>query len=446
MVSELPGGYTTFGEAASVFRKGIFDIKADSYVDDGVPFVRISNLKNGLINDTDIAYITEEAHRKEQNTALVYGDIVLSKTAYAAASFVNLSRCNVSQDTVAVRIKTEWQDKLKSAFVVSYLNSRYGNQLLMRQFQGNVQMHLSLPDGEMVKLPLISGVFQLAIEKTFLNSFQQAKDADKFYARAEQILLQALQLDTWQPSEPNTYESTFAQVSTAERFDAEYFQPKYATLVAHVKANAPGDLLRNLATLIDHGKQPPYVDDGEALVFSQKYIGRTSIDYNFVNDEDITHTSLDFAKANPDYVLHYGDVVHYSVGAYLGRAQAFLEKEPLAMPGSFITLIRADKAKVNSIYLSIVMNSMVGQMQSVKHKSASAQPYIYPKDIRGFWIPLLPDATQDAIAQLVVDAHHARARAKSLLDVAKRAVEVAIEHGEAAGLALLSAARTEGPE
>lgn len=144
-VEALP--HLRLGTACSVFRKGIFDIKASSYAESGVPFVRIGDLHDGLIDTKDLAFITHTAHEAESKTALFYGDMVLSKTAYAAASFVNLPECNVSQDTIAVRLSAGGRKQLKSGYIIAYLNSRYGLALMNRQFQGNVQLHLSLPDG-----------------------------------------------------------------------------------------------------------------------------------------------------------------------------------------------------------------------------------------------------------------------------------------------------------
>jgi type I restriction enzyme, S subunit len=76
------------GAVTSTLRKGIFDIKAETYTEsgDGVPFLRISDLKDGLINEGSTAWISEDAHRKEAATTLKQGDIAISKTAYPAAS------------------------------------------------------------------------------------------------------------------------------------------------------------------------------------------------------------------------------------------------------------------------------------------------------------------------------------------------------------------------
>jgi len=67
--------------------------------------------------------------------------MVLSKTAYPAAAFVSVPECNVCQDTIAVRVAHPGIDKLKTGFIVAYLNGRYGTALMQRQFQGNVQLH-----------------------------------------------------------------------------------------------------------------------------------------------------------------------------------------------------------------------------------------------------------------------------------------------------------------
>jgi len=64
---------------------------------------------------------------------------------------------------------------------------------------------------------------------------------------------------------------------------------------------------------------------------------------------------------------------------------------------------------------------------SEKWQSATAQQYIYPKDIKNFKIPLLPKPTQQKIADLVQKSYQARKKAKELLEEVKRKVEELIE-------------------
>ncbi|MGC8964307.1 MAG: hypothetical protein ACP5KI_02940 [Brevinematia bacterium] len=61
-----------------------------------------------------------------------------------------------------------------------------------------------------------------------------------------------------------------------------------------------------------------------------------------------------------------------------------------------------------------------------------------PEQVKRLQIPLLPLSTQQKIAQLVQKSHEARKKAKELLEVAKRAVEIAIESDENKALEYIS--------
>lgn len=69
--------------------------------------------------------------------------------------------------------------------------------------------------------------------------------------------------------------------------------------------------------------------------------------------------------------------------------------------------------------------------------SASMYPAISEAEILGLPLPSVDDATEKAVVAAVQEGRAARARAHSLLDAAKRAVEIAIEDSEAAALAYL---------
>ena len=68
--------HTNIGEEVSVFKKGIFDINAECYSTRGIHFVRISNLKNMIIDESGIVFIPEEENKKYLNTLLQKNDII----------------------------------------------------------------------------------------------------------------------------------------------------------------------------------------------------------------------------------------------------------------------------------------------------------------------------------------------------------------------------------
>jgi len=72
------------------------------------------------------------------------------------------------------------------------------------------------------------------------------------------------------------------------------------------------------------------------------------------------------------------------------------------------------------------------------HTSASLYPAISEKDLLGLPIPKISATVQNQITALVQQSFTLKAQSERLLEAAKRAVEIAIEQDEAAGMAYLA--------
>ncbi|NTW53905.1 MAG: hypothetical protein HGB15_03905 [Chlorobaculum sp.] len=438
LIDSLPCGFTTLGKVSSCFRKGIFDIKADTYTETGVPFVRISNLRSGLIDDSEIVHISEDVHAAENKTALKFGDLVLSKTAYPAASFVNLPRCNVSQDTIAVRLSSSGQQKINTAYLTAFLNTRYGLVLLDRQFQGNVQMHLSLSDGEKIKIPLFSDALQNKVYECFIGSFQNAKESSALLVAASNTLLGALNLNDWAPPEPLSYTRPASEAFVAGRIDAEHFRPKFDALLEKMKKHGEIVRLGDCVHFCERGRQPQYANEGLPVINSRHVRAN-----NVVIDEDNRFAKEELSQLKLSeadrLTIKQGDILINGTGVgTMGRCAAYLRKER-ALPDNHVTILRINPmAGLDPVFLSLQLNSIVGQMQVEQYfKGSSGQIELYPSEIKEFRIWVAQPKIQQQIKSLLDNAHLARKEAETLLEQAKRAVEIAIEESEAAAIKYL---------
>lgn len=325
---------------------------------------------------------------------------------------------------------------INPCYLLAYLNSKYGRSLLLRKERGAIQKGLNLDDLRTLAVFVAGNVLQEVIEKVYKKSIEIRKQSESMYSQAETLLLDTLGMKNFTPSAEAINVKSFTDSFAATgRLDAEYYQPKYEELEAFLKSK-PHSKLHGLVSFINHGKQPPYIENGTVRVFSQKWIGDKSIDYSFLKAQEEPFTSQEFADQYSEYVAKKNDVLYYSVGANLGYCHNYLIDEPI-MPGSFITLIRPDQEKIHPVYFGVVLNSIVGRMQAEKWKSASAQPYIYPKDISEFLIPLIDEVIQKQIANSVQESLAYVTESERLLNVTKGAVEIAIEQDEAAGMAYI---------
>jgi type I restriction enzyme M protein len=424
-VSALP--HAKFGEITSVFRKGIFDIKADTYVEQGgIAFVRVGDLRSGMVDPEGLAQISVEAHQAENKTALTSGDIILSKTAYPAAALVTIAECNVSQDTVAVRLSVAGKKRFRSGFIVTYLNSLVGRTLMGRLFQGNVQEHLGLSEASDLAIPEFSLAFQETVDHAVWRAHEKRVQADVSMADAESILLDALGLRDWSPAEPLSYTRLATLVAAAGRLDANYFAPRYDDVLAHLHVTGAARRLEDgLTSLVARGSQPIYADDGLPVVNS-KHVQTNRV----LLDESNRRA---FPKA---LRVRTGDVLVNGTGVgTIGRAAPYLGEEE-ALPDNHVTIVRPDG--LDPLFLSVFLNTPLGQMQIERMISGSSgQIELYPNDIRKIVVWCAPASVQEEVADHVRSSFAIEAHSNMLLSNARRAVEIAIEQGEAAALAYI---------
>jgi type I restriction enzyme, S subunit len=417
--------YSRLGELCSVFRKGIFDIKAETYAESGVPFVRIGNLRHGLIDDAGLAYITRERHRAEKATALRYGDLVLSKTAYAAASFVNLAECNVSQDTIAVRLSSDGAEAFKSGFIAAFLNSRYGLALMGRQFQGNAQAHLSLPDGRKVPIPRFDVAFQTTVDRALREADALFRKAAAEMESANEMFSLTLGLNDWQPPKPLTYTMRASQALAARRLDAEYFAPRARELLDRLGASGPS--VRDVAPPRHEHFVP--ARDGE---FDYIEIGNLHSD-GTASSTRIAHCD---APSRATQFVRAGDVITSTVRP-IRRLSALIFPEQAGSVCSSGFVVLAPRAVAPEVLLTYLRLPLVCELMSL-HTSASMYPAISETDLLQLPFPEIGAGASKKIVNAVRNVHTSRQRARELLAAAQRAVEIAIEESEAQAVAFLT--------
>ncbi len=78
-------------------------------------------------------------------------------------------------------------------------------------------------------------------------------------------------------------------------------------------------------------------------------------------------------------------------------------------------------------------------MQTDKLCAGSAQAELYPKDIAQFLIPFVASEIQQQIREKIIVSLALKVRFAALLDVVKRAVEIAIEQDEKEAMAYIEA-------
>ncbi len=401
-------------------------------------FIRTQNVRPVLIADTGMSSTNE----LEKLSLTKEGELLFVRVGEGVGDSCVITK-EYSGNAVSDNVLRLEIEGINPFYCSIFFNSKIGQTYFKRNFKGTARGLISQENFKDILIPVFSVAFQEAIQNCVEESQELIEESKYAYQLAQDILLAELGLGDWQITHQLWCEKSYLETVQAGRIDAEYYQPKYDEIIKTITSYSGGsDTLGNLCELVGHPSNPTYADSEEedkTFVVTQKHLGDFSLNDNFWKDENALYTTEEFIKKNSQYLLKDNDVLLYSVGAYIGKANIYNE-DIKATIGSFLTLIRAKKEKLNPYYLMVFLNTDIGIAISKQHQRGMAQQYLYPYDIRTFLIPLLPEHKQLEIQEKVIESFELRERSKKLLEDAKCAVENAIKQDEAAAIQFLNSA------
>ena len=401
-----------------------------SYVEDGIPFLRCQNVKNGFTNFSDVLYINKDANKLLRKSEVKPGMVLLTMSGSVGQAAVALPSwkypINSNQDIAKITPDSD----LNPYYLSAFLHTRYGQVQMERLPVGSVQQHIFLWMIERLLISRFSSSFEKKITNVVQMSYQLDESVTSLQSQTDAKLIAALDLTDWQPPEPLTYSSQSSLAFAAGRLDAEYYQPKYDDLFRLLKQNSIyWRQVKDICAMNGRGVNPDYDETGTLNVINSQHI----LEYGLAYDNFQSTQEKNWQLQSKAQIQQY-DILTYSTGANVGRTATYLESDR-ALAGLDVNILRLSAE--NPIYVGFVMNSLIGRMQTTRLLTGSAQAHLYSSDIDQFIIPFIDQNAQQEIIHSVLTAHTARKTAKALLEAAKRAVEIAIEDSETAAVTWL---------
>src|SRR3989344_2650901 len=411
---------TAWGEIEGKFITGPFgsEFNTENYVQEGkYRYVRGKDVKDFFPTDEDNVYIPKEDYERLKKYALSEGDILISVVGTPGIGAVvdsTLPPAIFSCKSTVYRTKS-----INPFYLIVYLNSSYGRKLLERSVRGAVQTGLNINDLRdlPVFFPNISIQEKIGdVVKSAKKTFDESKS---LYSQAENLLLEELGLKNFEVEDDLFYIVNLSEVKSANRADAEYFQPKYEKLVERIKKFGAApllDLAQNVAARFNPKSQP-------TKLF--KYVELSNITSSVGAIDGFSEVSGDEAPSRAKRVLKINDVILSSVEGSLEKvALVGKEQEGYLASNGFFQFRSKD---ILPEVLLVLAKSFVLQMQFEKQTAGTILTAVPKEAVRNIVVSKINKPTQQKIADLVQKSHEARSKAKQLLEQAKHKVEQLIE-------------------
>lgn len=396
-------------------------------VENGVVFLRTTNIKENRIDLSDLRYISKNESEETKRAEFTEGDLLLTTIGTVGVCVKvpkGFPRATINQNLV--RIVPNNKDL--SSYLCCFLNSKFGKNQTLRYAAGNVYQMINYPNLRKVLIPCFTSLTS-QINNLYSISEDLCKKSRQSYTQAETLLLDTLGLQDFEPSsEPVNVKSFSESFLASGRLDAEYYQRKYEEIENALKKNSNGfTFVKNEFGIIK-----------DIIDKTEKTYNYTEISDVNTSDGTVSYNEIEVTELpdNGKLKLKKGQLIISKVRPYRG-AVAIIREEPKNYVGSGAFTVLEEKGNIKKEVLQVLLRTKPYQELIMKYNVGSSYPVVKDEDILNLPIPNIDKEIQQQIAEKIEESFRLKRESERLLELAKRAVEVAIEEGEEAGVELM---------
>jgi restriction endonuclease S subunit len=414
--------YNILSDVAQITDGNHLTIAENYDFEKGIRYLRGQDLGSDMmLSDRNIVYIPEKTYNTLKRSHIKKNDILITivgaNTGLIGLVYSPPEKLIANCKLGIARFK---QGKISPGYLYAYLTCRYGQHQILRSIRGGGQTGLILPDMRQLLIARLDSYFETIVNNLVFLGHQTINDSRTIYENSQALLISELGLINWKPKHSLSYIRNFSDTKEAERFDSEYFQPKYDEIVDAIKNYPSGwDRLGNQFKL---NKSTFKKIDGKIY----KYLEISGVNVSTGEIEPIELEVSDL-PANAKIKLKINDIIISKVRTYRG-AVAIIRQDDLIASGAF-TVLQVN-GSVTKETMFTLLKSLPFTQFSLKFNTGTSYPTIVDEDILNYPIPLFEDKIQKTIHDKIIESIELQQKSKTLLQIAKKGVEMAIECNE----------------
>lgn len=397
----------------------------EDFSQEGTPYIRAEDVKNGFVEYENAPLISYQTHEKIKQYQTGLDDVLLTNVGNSIGDVgivkFDIPICNLTENCVRAVCKGIAPD-----YLFAFLRSKYGQLQIERERVGTAQPKLAIERIRRFYIACLSKRFQCGISNIIIDAHGKSELSKRIYHEAEQSLLSELGFDGWTPVEESVSVKNCSDFMSAGRFDAEYFQPKYDEIVAKIKTYLGGTI--KAASVLVTG----LVNESEDT--PERYVELADIG---VSGEIAGCTDAMFGglPSRARQRMATGQVIASSIEGSLDRCALVTPEYDKALCSTGFH--RFSSQDINPETMLLLFKSWPIQQLMKRGCSGTILCGILSAALEHVDLPVVNPQVQKVLAAKVRESFALRAESKRLLDLAKRAVEVAIEQGEETAIAML---------
>ncbi len=384
----------------------------------GVSLLSAKAIKDNYFDFNNVLTISLRQHHKNQRSWLSENDVLITTVGTignAAVVQKQIVTFNIDRHVGLVRLKKD--SLLSPYYLATYLNSKYGKKQTLSLATGNVQLNLYIEKMKLLEIPLLS--ILPTVNSITRHSYWLLSKSLAIARKAEQLFYESIEIYKQSTNTLKCWTTNICQIDATHRLDPEFWHPQHAR-----SSNIKTQTLRSIVAYkkgIEVGSNK-YCNEGH------KFIRVSDITTNGVEGTDTKYISKElYESLKIQFKPSVGEIL-LTKDASPGVATLVEENIDCIVSSGVLRLLLTEK--INPYYLEFVINSQFVKKQIERYCAGSVIIHWKPSQIENTEIPRLAEDQENEIADFVQQSHQLRRESKRLLEVAKTAVEIAIEESE----------------
>ena len=420
--------YRSIGECLVFAQYGVS--KDMNNTGNGYPIFRMNEIHYGLCDISPEKQV-DLMPQEFDAVCLKDGDVLFNRTnSYEKVGRTGIYYYHRTPQTFAsylVRLVPD-VNTIFPEYLTAFLNTSIGNQEIRRRSRQSInQTNVNLEEVKRIQIPILNKTIQELIKCMYRAADRLRTSALKKYTEAAKDINSILQVNSDKPMslsyQTKMYSMSFQRTS---RLDAEYYQPKYDSLMKSLENKVT---VQSICNIYDNSYTPQKGNAYQYIELANVGINGDISDVEYILGENLPTRARRKVAA--------GQVIVSSVEGSL-QSCALVEDEydgALCSTGFYVL----DSDQINSETLLVLFKSAPIQALMKQRCSGTILTAISKDEFLSMPFPMIDETVQQRISENVRESFALRRKSKELLGYAKHAVEMAIEQGEDVALDWLKA-------
>lgn len=399
-----------------------------TFVEEGIRFVKNSAVKDFTINLYDGFFITAEKHKQQKRSALKPLDILFTTVGHLGATAIvpeKFGEANINQNVVKIEIDNSFIDPY---YLTAYLNGNTTKKQIAALSTGNIHSIITYPKIKNIRVIIPKEKFQKQIAKKYKKAIELDQKCHSILEKAQAIFYQKIAIDFSKIQKEKTFSVKLSDFVEDDLWIPAFSYPLYVNTLKAIQKKWQTVPLGKIAT----AKKGDEVGSDNY----NKYLDKKDSDIPFNRTSDLVNYELD---QFPDYYIpkeiyqelkqdvKAGDVLFTKDGK-VGMSAMFTKNDKAIVASGMVRLRLKEEAKkynLSSEYLFIVLSlKETGLYPAIRRTVvASTIPHLREERLKEFEIPILDKNSIDEITKLVKEAFELKDDKKKLIKEVREDVE-----------------------